>query len=542
MKKNILILVFMILIVVAGVSAQTSWLDRPLTNWNNTNGIIPTAPRSTGETPTIARCSSGVRQPESIADRALTRVGWSLFGASQTYGAVTLINAMASVDGMCRPNQYNTFVFVSNRFAGTLSPNVMNSRSDGAISEARLNNLTNVSADFTRYTSGDAMCCPSQTSTVSYSINNSLLKADNVETSATCQQDTSGGDTNQQPETGIVRGSIKSLQRIVLPRNSNITVRLIQLSGQDANATTIVEQQVNSLGQQFPIPFELKFDPSQINTRRRYAVQAEISINGRITYVSDKNYEVLTRGNPSEVEITVIPGNTTGAPQNGNNSSVIRGNITYLQRIALAPNSTVTVRLVDVSLADAPSATIAEDTFDVSSRQVPIPFELRFNQNQIDSRQKYALQAEINTDGKRVFITDTVNSVLTLGSSTTNVTLTLVPAQTELIAITGQTLSLSKFGTGSFQMEGRNDTFIVRASANVRTDGSADVTVSGITGGIPFSGKLTYFDQNTLRITVESSSNANASGEIEIKYANRRINSITSNNLVLDNQKVNIKF
>ena len=100
--------------------AQTSWLDRPLNNWNNGNGVVPNAPRVL--VPIDERCRATIRTPESIVDRAVTRAGWSLFGPSQTYGATTVVMAMVSVDGMCRPNQYNGFVFVRDRFAGTLSP------------------------------------------------------------------------------------------------------------------------------------------------------------------------------------------------------------------------------------------------------------------------------------------------------------------------------------------------------------------------------------------------------------------------------------
>jgi small nuclear ribonucleoprotein (snRNP)-like protein len=83
---------------------------------------------------------------------------------------------------------------------------------------------------------------------------------------------------------------------------------------------------------------------------------------------------------------------------------------------------------------------------------------------------------------------------------------------------------------------------LVRGSVNVKSDGSADVTVGGITGGVTFSGKLTSFDQNTLIITVESSGNANAGGEIQIKYNGRRLESIRGNNLVLDGQNVTLSF
>jgi putative lipoprotein len=223
---------------------------------------------------------------------------------------------------------------------------------------------------------------------------------------------------------------------------------------------------------------------------------------------------------------------------------VIRGTVSYLPRIALANKATVTVKLVDVSVADAPAEVIAEETFNTNGRQVPIPFELRYDQSRIDSRRSYALQAEIRTDGKLGFRTDRTYGVLTRGNPTNNVELVLVQASESapITAITGQTLSLSKFGTGSIQVEGRNSTLLIRANVNVKTDGNAEVTVAGITGGVIFSGKLTSFDQTTLRITVEKSGNADASGEIEVKYNGRRLDSIVGNNLVLDGQKVTLRF
>jgi hypothetical protein len=39
----------------------------------------------------------------------------------------------AGYDGMCRPRQYQDFVFVGSVFAGTLSPQPMDSRTDGAL-------------------------------------------------------------------------------------------------------------------------------------------------------------------------------------------------------------------------------------------------------------------------------------------------------------------------------------------------------------------------------------------------------------------------
>jgi len=46
----------------------------------------------------------------------------------------------------------------------------MNSRTDGALSLARLFRPSDLVAEFARYAAADALCCPSRTSTISYRI------------------------------------------------------------------------------------------------------------------------------------------------------------------------------------------------------------------------------------------------------------------------------------------------------------------------------------------------------------------------------------
>ena len=96
--------------------------------------------------------------------------GWTLFGPAQLFAATTVVMAKANVDGMCRPLRYQAFVFVDGRFAGTLSPVPMDSRTDGALSIVRLFRANEMVAEFTRYAATDALCCPSRTSTVIYRI------------------------------------------------------------------------------------------------------------------------------------------------------------------------------------------------------------------------------------------------------------------------------------------------------------------------------------------------------------------------------------
>lgn len=520
-----------------GVFAQTSWLDRPLTNWNNASGVVPNGPRVL--VPIDERCRATIRTPESIADRAVTRAGWSLFGPSQTYGPVTIVTAMVSVDGMCRPNQYNGFVFVRDRFAGTLSPELSSARTDGSLGDVRLTSPTEFRAEFARYTSRDALCCPSQTSTVKYSLTQGarpFVKADDVDTAATC----SDGSGEIETQDNVVSGTVTYRQRAALPNNSTLIVKIVDNTRADASATVIAEQRIDLTGKQVPFDFDLAYDRSRIQDRNRYAVQAEIRSEGRLLYITDTNYPVITQGSPRTVEITVVPVGG-GAGGGGQRQNVIRGTVRYLQRIALAPNSEVTVRLVDSG--DPNGTPVADTKFAVGNRQVPIPFELTWEFRDINRQRNYELQAEIRTDGKLRFKTEAGKPVTLRFGQSENVELLLVQAEDEPEVITGRTISLSKFGTGSLQIGTRSGELIIRGSVSVDTNGNATVTLSRPLGAsTAFTGKLVYFDETTLRIAVEGSGDANASGEIQVAYSGRSLRSISATNLVLDGQEVTLRF
>ena len=529
-------LTFVLLISTATAFAQTSWLDRPLNNnWNNGNGVVPQAPRTLAAIE--GRCRDQVRNPESLSDRAVTRAGWSLFGASQTYGAVTVVNGMASVDGMCRPTQYNTFVFVNNQFAGTLSPTPMDSRTDGSLREANLNSPTSITAEFNRYTSNDALCCPSQTSAVSYNVptgTRSAIKAATVDTNAVCQ-DQGGVET----QDNVISGTVTYRQRSALPATAVLIVKLVDVSRQDVSSTIISEQRIETSSKQLPFSFDLVYDRSKIQERNRYAIQAEIRDGDRLLYITDTSNPVLTQGNPRVVDVVVVPVRG-GGQGSGNRDRTLRGTVSYPQRIALANNSIVSVRLVELTNQSTTGEIIAETTVNTNGRQVPISFELPYENSRIGFQRSYALEADISTDGKIAFKTEQSQAVQLRGNQAGNIQLILIQAGATII--TGKTLSLSKFGTGSIKIGDRAAQFLIRGSVTVGTNGNAQVTVSSLDGSVAFSGKLTYFDETTLRITVEGSGDANASGEIEIKYSGRRLNSISASNLVLDGQDATLKL
>jgi len=156
------------------IETANSWLDRSLVNWNRQGKELPRLPRPvvTGESPLSGRCREQIRQPAAPSERAVVKFGWTLYGPAQIFGPARLFTAMTGVDGMCRPLGYQAFVYSEGRYAGTLSPVAMNSRTDGALTTIRLTSGTRISAEFARYSEKDPLCCPSKISTVMYNLKN----------------------------------------------------------------------------------------------------------------------------------------------------------------------------------------------------------------------------------------------------------------------------------------------------------------------------------------------------------------------------------
>jgi heat shock protein HslJ len=145
-----------------------SWLDSPKPDsWNKAGLSIPAAPKlESGD----VRCRDLARPPELAEDIRVKERGWDLVGAFQGGWQVLVIRGTAGYDGMCRPRQYQDFVFLRGTFAGTLSPQPMDSRTDGALTRVTLQSATRLTAEYHRYASTDALCCPSRTTSVVFDI------------------------------------------------------------------------------------------------------------------------------------------------------------------------------------------------------------------------------------------------------------------------------------------------------------------------------------------------------------------------------------
>jgi len=107
-------------------------------------------------------------------------------------------------------------------------------------------------------------------------------------------------------KTATVTGTITYSEEIALPAGGVVvTVKIEDVSRADAPAVTIGQQVLENPGQ-VPIPFEVEYNPADIDERYVYALRVRIEVNGKLWFINTSRYAVITRGNPTNnIEVTV---------------------------------------------------------------------------------------------------------------------------------------------------------------------------------------------------------------------------------------------
>jgi uncharacterized lipoprotein YbaY/heat shock protein HslJ len=116
-----------------------------------------------------------------------------------------------------------------------------------------------------------------------------------------------GGQMLEYRAAASVSGTITYRQRSALPATAEIQVQLVDVSRADAPAQVIGEQRIVAGDGQVPFPFEIPYDPTTINPRNSYAIQARITVNGQLRFITTSRYAVITKGNPTTLEVIVEP-------------------------------------------------------------------------------------------------------------------------------------------------------------------------------------------------------------------------------------------
>ena len=127
-----------------------------------------------------------------------------------------------------------------------------------------------------------------------------------------CQEGVSPG-TGGKPDqpTGArpnasVTGTVTYRERIALSPGATLEVQLRDVSLQDAASRLIAEQVIQNPGQ-VPIKFKIEYNRDDLDPRNTYAVQARIQeSDGRLAFINDTAYDVITRGNPDNVDMLLV--------------------------------------------------------------------------------------------------------------------------------------------------------------------------------------------------------------------------------------------
>ena len=103
-----------------------------------------------------------------------------------------------------------------------------------------------------------------------------------------------------------VSGSITYRERIALPPDAQIEVRVDDVGLADAPSKTVARQAFGADGQQVPIAFLIRFDRSAIEPRHSYAVAARITgADGRLMFITDTRHS-LALGTASEIDMGTL--------------------------------------------------------------------------------------------------------------------------------------------------------------------------------------------------------------------------------------------
>jgi len=109
------------------------------------------------------------------------------------------------------------------------------------------------------------------------------------------------------PATNAITGTVSYRQHVSLPPDAVVVIHLQDVYLQDAPSPFLAEFKTTVGQRHVPIPFTLKFDPTKIDPNHPYVVEASILVHDHLRFTNDTAYPVLTKGNPTNIDMTLVP-------------------------------------------------------------------------------------------------------------------------------------------------------------------------------------------------------------------------------------------
>ncbi|MEO7073252.1 MAG: YbaY family lipoprotein [Rhodanobacter sp.] len=110
---------------------------------------------------------------------------------------------------------------------------------------------------------------------------------------------------------GKVTGTVALRGQAQLSSNARLDIRLVDISAGAATAGQALASKTVMPANQFPQDFELTFDPTQVQAKDLYVVQATL-VDGERHYAMPIQAPVLTNGRPTTVAIELVAEQTPG--------------------------------------------------------------------------------------------------------------------------------------------------------------------------------------------------------------------------------------
>ncbi len=109
----------------------------------------------------------------------------------------------------------------------------------------------------------------------------------------------------------VIQGNVVYRERLALPPDAIVHVRLVDISRPGAPARTVGEHVIRNPGAP-PIPFAIRYEGVDIQPDRSYAIQAFITVDGKLGFTNPQLHTPVDFDRDGLLEITV---ERTGNPR-----------------------------------------------------------------------------------------------------------------------------------------------------------------------------------------------------------------------------------
>jgi putative lipoprotein len=106
-------------------------------------------------------------------------------------------------------------------------------------------------------------------------------------------------DKDKDEKKPVLTGKVECKDKAEFTADTVCEIQIQDVSLADAPAKTIAKTTIKDL-KEFPIPFEIEYDPALIKPKAEIALSVRISTKGKLEYANDTRIAVITQNKPAK--------------------------------------------------------------------------------------------------------------------------------------------------------------------------------------------------------------------------------------------------